>query len=145
VGDGSRIVEQLGAILTSPRPDAAMVERGRSWLRQRLPAELEDYLDALDRLAAPLREVIAGERIADPEDRLQAVRFTMALHVLEQAAMDGTLEEDAVDNALYMEYAQVEDAIEAALPPRPGFRARPQAALPPAPPGPAAGGPIRLD
>lgn len=105
-----------------------MVDLGRRYLAERLPDDLEAYLVALEAMAAPLRTVVAGARIPDPDDRLQAVRFTLALHGLEAAILDGSVDEDRVDNAVYMEYAQLEEALEGALPPKPGFSARSQPA-----------------
>jgi hypothetical protein len=118
---GEGIVARLQELLVRPRPRPDEVDAARGYLEGLLPERLGDYLAALEELAAPLRPVARGLGIPDPDDRVRAVRFSLALHVLEQAVVGGRVPIDDVPNELHAELATLEETLIQVLPPKAGF------------------------
>jgi hypothetical protein len=118
---GEYIVGRLEDLLSRPRPQPEEVEAARGYLDGLLPGELAAYLAALEELARPLRPVARGLGIPDPEDRVRAVRFNLALHVLEQAVLAGRVDADDVPNDLHADLCALEEALIQVLPPKAGF------------------------
>jgi len=108
-------------MLVRARPQPDEVAAARGYLDGLLPERLADYLAALEALAAPLRPVARGLGIPDPDDRLRAVRFSLALHVLEQAVISGRVDQDDVPNDLHASLASLEENLIQVLPPKAGF------------------------
>lgn len=120
MSDTSRPPDDLKRMLTSPRPGPDEVAAAQTFLDGLLPGELASYLDLLAALAGEVRGIVQGGGIPDPDDRTRAVRFSLALHVLEEAVLSGRLDTDAIPNATYSAYALLEEDLASALPPKAG-------------------------
>ncbi len=114
-------VEELCRCLPRPRPKPEEVDAARAYLDSLLPEGLPGYLHGLEELARPLRPVARGLGIPDPDDRTRAVRFSLALHVLEQAVLAGRVDADAVPNDAHADLAGLEESLVQVLPPKAGF------------------------